>query len=686
MSLNMKEVVRLLHLGEVPPKPLNGKGERYSASTVKAIDTKGEGCERRHWFEQVVGIDPPFRAALGTGTKVHNHIERALKKGVALDVSPNAEMEERLAARGLPHLPPHGTPGMHVEREFKMSTWPNGPEFTGTIDLMVEPDGWAEAEAHGIEAPHEFAELLDHKTTGSYEKYAAKGWALSERTEKNALDKSRKFLDDDVQNIAYSRRLLLWYPVEFVKSTWVYYPKDGGKVVPVRARMERDETLGKWRERIVPLVEKMHHQHKQRPALAQVEANEEACQNYGGCPHKSYCIDYRPAGGKLARTLVESHPNTDDLTGQMFGRLTVLERHGVTVDRHATWTCVCSCGSRVVRRADLLRKGATQSCGCIRRERLAKRNKKHGLSHVAEYSVWKSMHTRCNNPNADSYHNYGGRGISVCERWDDFVSFYEDMGPRPSDGHSLDRKDNEGDYEPDNCRWATVAEQAGNRRTNVNYKGTGARTTMGKLSQKLLEDEETPAPKASKSKKEAEAPAMNPPPVKGASPFAEMGSKEEKPAKKKSSLADSLDDEAPTATTSSKTSEPASKPAEEKTGGSSTKGSASPSTTSSPAPAGAGFALFLGCEPVVTKRPKVDFVSFLQPIVERVAKAHKVESLGLVKYDGINHTVAALEEWHAENGEEWAGANVVVPNASFYLEVATRALYTKAQAVSKATL
>ena len=504
----MKEVVRLLHLGEVPPKPLNGKGERYSASTVKAIDTSGEGCERRHWFEQVVGIDPPMRAALGIGTKVHGHIERALKKGVTLDVSPNAEMEERLAARGLPHLPPHGTPGMWVEREFKMGTWPNGPEFTGTIDLMVEPEGWAEAEATGNDgAEFESAELLDHKTTGNYEKYAAKGWALSERTEKNALDKSRKFLDDDVQNIAYSRRLLLWYPVEFVKSTWVYYPKDGGKVVPVRARMERDETLDKWRERIVPLVEKMHHQHKQRPALAQVEANEEACGNYGGCPHKAYCVD---------------------------------------------------------------------------------------------------------------------------------------------------------------------------------YKGTGARTTMGKLSQKLLEDEETPAPKASKSKKD-EAPAMNPPPVKGASPFAEMGSKEEKPAKKKSSLADSLDDEAPTATTSSKTSEPASKPAEEKTGGSSTKTSASPTTTSSP-PVGAGFALFLGCEPVVTKRPKVDFVSFLQPIVERVAKAHKVESLGLVKYDGINHTVAALEEWHAENGEEWAGANVVVPNASFYLEVATRALYTKAQAVSKATL
>lgn len=496
--MTMQEIVALLHAGEVPPKPLNGKGERYSASTVKAIDTEGEGCERRHWFEQVVGIDPPFRAALGTGTKVHGHIERALKKGEQLDPGPNAEMEERLAARGLPHLPPHGTPGMHVEREFKMGTWPNGPEFTGTMDLMVEPEGWEEAEATGNDgAAFEFAELLDHKTTGSYEKYAAKGWALSERTSKNKDDKHRKFLDDDIQNIAYSRRILLWYPVEYVKSTWVYYPKDGGKVVPVRARMERDETLGKWRERIVPLVEKMHHQHKQRPALAQVEANEEACGNYGGCPHKAYCVD---------------------------------------------------------------------------------------------------------------------------------------------------------------------------------YKGTGARTTMGKLSQKLLEEsDEEPTPKKKANKEDA--PPMNPPPTKGASPFATMDDKKEEKPKKKGSLADSLGDDQP-ATTSSKTSEPSSKQTENKQAGSATTA----------APAGAGFALFLGCEPVVSKRPKVDFTNFLQPIVERVAKAHKVESLGLVKYDGINHTVAALEEWLQENGEEWAGANVVVPNASFYLEVATRALYTKAQAVSKATL
>lgn len=437
--------------------------------------------------------------ALGVGTKVHGHLERALKKGTPLDPSPNAPMEERLAARGLPHLPPHGTPGLHVEREFKMGTWPSGPEFTGTIDLMVEPEGWNEEEP----GEYDSAELGDHKTTGSYEKYAAKGWALSERTPKNEANKARKFLDDDIQNIAYSVRLLRWFPIEFVKSGWVYYSKDFSPIVVVRANMLRAETLGKWRDRIIPLVEKMQVQHKQRPALAQVEANEEACGNYGGCPHRAYCVD---------------------------------------------------------------------------------------------------------------------------------------------------------------------------------YKGTGARTTMGKLSAKLLEDDGDDEPVVKKTTKaKEEAPAMNPP-AKGGSVFATMDKEDKPKASKKSSLADSLDDE-PVATKSSKTSEPASKPTQETTAAptGSTK-----ATSEKTAPSGAGFALFLGCEPVESKRPRVYFARIIEPITARVAAAHKVEDIGLVKFDGVNHTCAALSEWLDENGAELDGTNVVVGRSNFHQDVAERVLYTKAIAVAKA--
>lgn len=171
--------------------------------------------------------------------------------------------------------------------------------------------------------------------------------------------------------------------------------------------------------------------------------------------------------------------NKIEMIGKNFGRLTVIAEAGSSKGKKLLYKCECSCGNIRIIHGCCLRSGHTKSCGCLSQERKTT----HGMWNSSEYKIWEAIIQRCTNEKSTKYEYYGGRGIKVCPQWLKFANFFKDMGKRPLK-HEIDRKNNDGNYEPSNCRWATRSEQMRNSRTSIKNTSGIRGVIWNKINQK----------------------------------------------------------------------------------------------------------------------------------------------------------------------------------------------------------
>jgi len=182
--------------------------------------------------------------------------------------------------------------------------------------------------------------------------------------------------------------------------------------------------------------------------------------------------------------------NLIDKSGKKFGRLTVINRAS-NKGKSPRWNCICECGKHTVTHSSLLREGSQISCGCLRVEvssqLMTRMNLKHGESRTRLNAIWREMRYRCNTPTADAYPDYGGRGVSVCTEWNNSFEVFREwaLANGYQDHLTIDRENNNGNYEPGNCRWVDMKVQSNNKRTNINLTYKGETLTATQWAEKL---------------------------------------------------------------------------------------------------------------------------------------------------------------------------------------------------------
>ncbi len=179
-------------------------------------------------------------------------------------------------------------------------------------------------------------------------------------------------------------------------------------------------------------------------------------------------------------------PKKEQVIGNKYHSLTIVEEVPPTYKYTRRFKCLCDCGNYAVIQLSNLKIGHTKSCGCKTKQMVGMANKTHGMSHTTEYKSYRKMIERCFYEKDINYHNYGGRGITVCDRWlESFDNFFEDMGYKPTLKHSIERENTNGNYEPYNCVWATKKVQNNNRTDNTRYQYDGLDMTQSQWAEYL---------------------------------------------------------------------------------------------------------------------------------------------------------------------------------------------------------